>query len=102
MTMEKRGFLVTCTVSFFLKMNCDWSQTECSLFFVTIVLPVIALCYCAGVAEFRGCSAANGGRGLGASCSWKQHAARVGQPGHWRSASSGEVNINFSLISNPH
>lgn len=34
---------------------------------MTSVLPVIALCYCAGVAEFRGCSAANGGRGVGAS-----------------------------------
>lgn len=51
---------------------------------------VVALCRCAGVAEFRGCSAANGGGGLGAACSWKQHAAGLGQPGHWSSASSGD------------
>lgn len=62
--------------------------------FCLIVVPVVlsavvALCCCAGVAEFRGCSAANGGGGLGAACSWKQH-ARLGQPGHWSSAPSGD------------
>lgn len=55
------------------------------------MLTLIALCCCAGLAEFRGCSATNGGGGLDAVCSWKQHAAVVGQPWHWSSASSGET-----------
>lgn len=76
---------------FFLKWTEIYPQLSWAWFFVSTV---IALCDCAGVAEFRGCSAANGGGGLGAPCSWKEHAARVGEPGHWWSASSGEVNIN--------
>lgn len=58
--------------------------------------------FLAGVAKFRGCSAANGGRGFSAACSKKQHVASVGQPGNWRSASTGEFNVMFFFISNPH
>lgn len=66
-----------------------------------IVPNVICLCCCLGVAEFRGCPAADGGRGLDAACSRKQHATRVGQPWDWRSASSGEVNIHFHSTLDP-
>lgn len=70
---------------------------ECVLLYIMPVMlsTLVAFCCCAGVAEFRGCSATNGGGGLSAVCSWKQHAARVGQPGHWSSASSGDIPFPF-------
>ena len=49
------------------------------------------------MAELRGCSAPNGSGGLGATFIWKKHVARVGQPGNWSSASSGEISVNFSF-----
>lgn len=51
----------------------------------------------AGVAKFGGCSSANGGGGFAATCSEKQHVANVGQPGNWRSASTGEFGVVCSL-----
>ena len=39
-----------------------------NIIFVTILLTVIDLCCCAGVAECRGCFAANSGGGLSAAC----------------------------------
>lgn len=47
----------------------------------------------AGVAKFRGRSSANGGGGFAATRSEKQHVANVGQPGNWRSASTGEFGV---------
>lgn len=61
---------------------------------------VVLLVLFAGVAKFRGCSSANGGRGSTATRSEKQHVANVGQPGNWRSASTGEFGV--ILVSSPH
>lgn len=62
----------------------------------------LLLAFFAGVAKFRGRSAANGGRGFSAACSKKQRVASVGQPGNWRSASTGQFDVMFFFISNPH
>lgn len=70
---------------------------KCPLFFLIIFFSSRVICiphFCAGVAELRGCSATNGGGGRGTACSWKQHPARVGQPGYWSAASSGEMSIS--------
>lgn len=71
-------------------LMCNMQNKFRVLTFRESVLRLLHRVLLAGVAKFRGCSPADGGGGCAATCSEKQHVANVGQPGNWRSASTGE------------